>query len=781
MGPRTTSLLLAIALLAATVTARAERVPVPLNDHTRLGQVFSPSQAFTVVSVTVPSWLDAEGGLTLTLWDSPQRTSQLAEEAFEAIPDNAPVRLHLPKPLPPGRYYWEVHRRTGRTRVGLYADVLDTPTENCAFFDGKPDPSKRFLFSTTPTPFRYSTVPEMIAALENERPLEQRTDACRQLALQGTVEAVPALAALLNDEALAHMARYALQPMPFPEVDDVLRESLGTLSGAGLVGVIQTIGARRDPAAVIPLAARLRDADAKVAAAAAAALGGIGTHAAAEVLLAAAPAAAPGPLRIAIEEGLLDCANRLLQAGDRERAVAIFAALRAGPALPALRAGAVRGAIVGRGDAGLSLLAECLSGNDETALDTALWLVQHELPGEATTRFLGRQLEALPEERRVRLIQALGNRGDDAALPALRAQASADNAALRQAVVAALTHFPPAAAAPLLARYLDDPDAMTAKTAWNALATMPGRAADDAVIETLRSPGPSTYLPAIRLAGARGLRQTRPDLLAAAAHTEAPLRIAALGVLADLALPEDIPALLQALARAPEESERAAAEKALAAACRRSDTPDACADTLTERLPGATPPLRDALLRVLGTAAGPRGRHALVTAFENGGPEVRAVASRTIAEWSDPDAVPDLLRLAASVAPESPERVLLLRPCIRTAGERSLDVPRRLDLCRRIVPLTVRGEERKLLLGALGALHTPEALDLVASCMDEPETSQEAAVALLAVAEALLPGAHAAATEPFLRRLAEHPPSPEVGAKAQALLERLRPPAQTGP
>ena len=46
------------------------------------------------------------------------------------------------------------------------------------------------------------------------------------------------------------MARYALEPIPDPSVDDALRDALGKLKGRLLVGVIGSLGVRRDAKAV---------------------------------------------------------------------------------------------------------------------------------------------------------------------------------------------------------------------------------------------------------------------------------------------------------------------------------------------------------------------------------------------------------------------------------------------------------------------------------------------------------------------------------------------------
>ncbi|MGB2822301.1 MAG: hypothetical protein WBF17_15050, partial [Phycisphaerae bacterium] len=113
---------------------------------------------------------------------------------------------------------------------------------------------------------------ELIAILKSDAPQKAKADACRELSRVATEKSVPALAALLGDEKLAHMARYALEPIPHSSVDDALRGAMGKLKGRLLVGVIGSIGVRRDVKAVASVAGLLNDADAEVARAAARAL-----------------------------------------------------------------------------------------------------------------------------------------------------------------------------------------------------------------------------------------------------------------------------------------------------------------------------------------------------------------------------------------------------------------------------------------------------------------------------------------------------------------------------
>jgi len=120
-------------------------------------------------------------------------------------------------------------------------------------------------FGQTVVPATKQQVDKLIAVLKSDAPHKEKADACRLLALVGTKDAVAPLAALLGDEKLSHMARYGLEPIPDPAVDEALRDSLGKLKGRPLVGVIGSIGVRRDTKAIRPLAKMLLSPDDQVA------------------------------------------------------------------------------------------------------------------------------------------------------------------------------------------------------------------------------------------------------------------------------------------------------------------------------------------------------------------------------------------------------------------------------------------------------------------------------------------------------------------------------------
>jgi HEAT repeat protein len=172
----------------------------------------------------------------------------------------------------------------------------------------------------------------------------KKAKACQRAGELGSIEAVPALAALLSNEHLNTYARYGLEPIADPSVDEALRSSLPKLKGNLLIGVINSLGKRRDAKAGPVLATMIYDRDTDVARAALAALGQVGGVESKKELQAAL-GKTTGVVKMAAADACLRCAERLLATGQRDEALALYAFLSA-PEMPkAARLGAMQGII----------------------------------------------------------------------------------------------------------------------------------------------------------------------------------------------------------------------------------------------------------------------------------------------------------------------------------------------------------------------------------------------------------------------------------------------------
>jgi HEAT repeat protein len=165
----------------------------------------------------------------------------------------------------------------------------------------------------------------LLAALHSEISRDAKDFVCRMLTIVGSAAAVPALATLLADEYHSHMARYVLERLAAPEAAQALRDALPKSSGKMKIGVISSIGSRRDTAAVAALSGLLKDQNPAIARAAAVALGVIGTPEAAKALEESQPATAETTQ--AIIDAQLACAEALLADSKAAMALGIYKSL----------------------------------------------------------------------------------------------------------------------------------------------------------------------------------------------------------------------------------------------------------------------------------------------------------------------------------------------------------------------------------------------------------------------------------------------------------------------
>jgi HEAT repeat protein len=428
------------------------------------------------------------------------------------------------------------------------------------------------LFSGEVVSYGQTVVPasrqdELIAVLKSaDSTRKEKNDACRLLTFIATKKAVPALASLLADEEMNHMARYALEPIPDGAVDDALLEALGKLRGKPLVGVIGSIGVRREARAVKTLAGMLKSDDPMVAQAAARSLGNIGSAASAKALRSALSGSS-GDTKLAVCEGMFRCAENF----DDDEAAVIYDKLRKVKDPHQVRAGGLRGAILTRKD-GLDLLKDYLTSKDYIMFSAAV-AASSEMPGVEVTQALGAALGRVSADNQILIIGTLGDRGDPAAMPAILAAANKGDKAVRIAAIKAMPPIGGASALGVLANLMNDSDSQIASAAQDNLAAMPGKQADDAIMAMLKSSDTSSRLKALELIDRRRMRNVADALLKAAKDNDESVRMGSIRILGDLGEEVNFGVLVDLLVDAKSSGEIRAAERALSATCKREAQP----------------------------------------------------------------------------------------------------------------------------------------------------------------------------------------------------------------
>ena len=537
---------------------------------------------------------------------------------------------------------------------------------------------------------------DLIAVLTSaESSQADKAITCKKLAVFGSKDAVPALAALLDDEQLISWARIALEAIPGTEADEALRKAVGTLKGRSLIGVINSIGVRRDAHAVPVLAERLKDQDTRVASAAAVALGKIGDAAATGVLRKSL-ASAPDSVRSAVAEGCIYCAEQQLAAGKASEAAAIYEQVRTANVPKQRKLEATRGAILAQGAQGIPLLVKQLRSDDKQMFRLGL-MTARELSGQGVADAVSAEMATATPERGALLLLILADRGDATASPAVVKIAKSGSKPTRIAAIRVLASSASPQSVPLLFEIAAEKDTEIAAAAKSALIKMPGQQVDAQIVERLAKAQGDSLTSLIELVGQRRVVAT-PALLKAADSSDAKLRTAALLALGETIQQADLAILLARITSQKHADDLPIALKALRAAAIRMPDGDACAAELASAMAKSPVSTQVALIEILGEMHNPKALAALATAAKSGNADLQDAATRLLGKTITLDAGPVLLDLA-KVLPDGKFKVRAMRGYIRLVRQFNMPAAKRVEMSINAFGAATRLDEQKMVLG----------------------------------------------------------------------------------
>jgi hypothetical protein len=429
------------------------------------------------------------------------------------------------------------------------------------------------------------------------------------------------------------------------------------------------------------------------------------------------------------------------------------------------------------GDELVQMIVGLLGDKDPEMRAVGLQQVREGAKGEAATRQFAGLLAKLAPDAQAALLDALGDRGDKAARPSVLEMLKSREEPVRAAALRALGALGDADDVPLLARSLASPAAPEKAAARASLTRLRGQAAGAAIVEESKQAKPAVRSELLGVLAARGATESVPMLLEAAQDPDAGVRLAALGALRVLAVadlqsvPGRTAAIVKLLKAAREGPEQSRAEQVLLAVAGRGR--EDCVDAILAGMAGADPQATVSLLRALGKAGGRRALDAIVAAAKDQRAAIRAEAVRLLASWPDAAAVPHLLTIARQAEPLA-QQAVAVQGLVRLASPLK-DRPADVALLGEAMKLARRAEEKRMVLGVLGGVATPEALALVLPAMDDPALTDEACLAAVLIAEK--PGGlDQARRRTVLKQAVARAKEPAVRQRAQKALESLGPP-----
>lgn len=607
----------------------------------------------------------------------------------------------------------------------------------------------------------------LIAVIETpEATMPGRQFACQMLRLVGSGKCVPAMAKLLADEKLSHMARYVLLGMNDPAAAEALRQALGTTQGKVRIGIINIIGDRGDSDSLSALAALLTNGDEAVIDSALAAIGKIGGPAAADAL---DGTKVSGPAKPAWAQAYLRCAGGLAAQGNAERAQKMCQALLDGHYSAQVSAGAFRAIVMAQKEQAVPMIVQTLGSEDKLMRRAALAAVV-AVPGHTVTAAFAQELPTLAPEAKATLLRALAARGDSEGLTELvNKLATDDDATIREAAIVALGRLGGASSVPVLVAALKD--GANGARARQSLIELRGDGVAASLVQQFESGAEAQRPEVLGVLAERRQVEALPVARQMLNNEDSRLRQTAVKVLGDLGTQEDLPRLCEAILTVKEDGERDRLRSAIIEVGGRMADHVNRDDVVLQTFAKADAPAKIQLLTVL-SAFGGNGALAATRSALAGPGEVRKAAVRSLAEWPDSAPLADL-RAVAKAENDSALRILALRGCIKMINPSSLDPGEKVQAFREAMELSTRIDEKRQVLNEIGRLGEPDSLKIVEPCLGDDQLKREACQACERIAEALA-GRQPALAKEALEKVLATTTDTGLRDKARAALEKIK-------
>ena len=571
---------------------------------------------------------------------------------------------------------------------------------------------------------------ELIAVLRSNAADNEKAMTCKKLAVEGSGAAVQDLASLLKDEKLASWARIALEAIPGKAADEALVKASYSLQGKLLIGVINSIGVRRDAAAVDSLKIRLLDKDSDVASAAAVALGRIGNSNSA-LFLTELLGTAPANVRSAVAEGLVVCAARFHSEGKNADAIKIYDNVRTADVPKQRVLEATRGAILARNLDGIPLLLEQLRAPDKALFQIGLSTAR-ELKGREVDQALAAELDKAAPERAALIIYAMADRGT-VDMPAILKAAKAGQPAVRLAAINALGMVGNASCVPVLLDIAGEAESELSKAAKSTLAEMTDAGVNQAIAERLPKADGKMVATLIEIVGLRRIEATQ-ELIKALSNPDKGVRAAAFMALGNTVPPSQLNVLIAQVVSPKRAEDLEAAILSLKTAAIRMPDQEDCASKLSGASNAATASTKVALLEIIGAVGGKKALQTIEQAAKTDDAQLKDVSSKLLGEWMTIDAAPVLLNLAKT-GPADKYQVRALKGYIRIARQFVKNESEKAAMFSNAFDSARQPAEQKLVIDNLKAFPSIDTLKLAVRIAQSPELKEEASQAAIAISE----------------------------------------------
>ncbi|MDH7502193.1 MAG: HEAT repeat domain-containing protein [Verrucomicrobiota bacterium] len=553
---------------------------------------------------------------------------------------------------------------------------------------------------------------------------------------------------MLSDTNLSHSARSVLEVLPGQVPNIALSRALNGTRKNQLIGIIGTLGNRRSRDAVPALIPMLTNSEVQVVTATVAALGKIASDDALAALKGVACAIEPPLLAIdakavplaprvryrlnmgVVLDALLECSEAMSQQGRTNAAAQLYAQLAASEVAPWPGRVAAIGALA-RSDAAqaMAFVLNMLKQQDE-ALQALGASLARTMPHPALES-LSTVLYACPTHAQISVVESMADRGDPAVVPLLLKATRYPDPHVQAAAARSLARFSPSTEIVQRLAELASGDGPQANAAIDTLAALPRDNADAAILASLSSTNDSVLVGLIRAAGQRGLAAALPTIVRASSNDNPRLRRTAIEALGRLGGHREFELLQQHISKPSPATNPMAIVQALTEISQRLNEPEMAARPIVSLLPVTDAQTRLRLYDCLARLGGTTALNTMRQAAASDDPITREHTVNLLANWPDTSALDELIAIAKTEYNPAC-RLIVLRGITNLIAHPSARTPdQTFEIYSQTLQVTLTSNEKKLLIPGLASLASPEAMNVLRSCLSDPELQDEAAKSII--------------------------------------------------
>lgn len=424
------------------------------------------------------------------------------------------------------------------------------------------------------------------------------------------------------------------------------------------------------------------------------------------------------------------------------------------------------------GEDAIAMVLEILKSDDQEMQAVAISMVK-DMEGAEVTKAVAKELGGLSAASQIQLLAVLGDRGDAAALGAVVTASKAADVSVREAALKALGQLGDASIVMLLAERAGAAKGAEQKAACESLYRLRGEGINEAIIGGIDKAEPKPKVELITSLGRRNVYAGVKTLLKTANDADRKVRIESLKVLAAIARPEELPALVDLLINVKSSSDRTEAEKTVAAVAHKIEERNRQAAAVLARLPSVKDvKSRSSLLSALGRI----GDNSALTVLrkELGGKELdlRTAAIRALSMWPTGEPVADLLKQAEESKSQL-HKILALRGFVRLLGlESKREAKETVEMYKQAMALAPNAMEKRRVLSGLSSTASVDALTMAAGYLADKELFRESEVAVVRIARGIY-SKHPQESRDVLKKVISTTKSDSVREQAKEVMKQI--------